>query len=94
MVGADAADESRLFHPVDDAGEAALAVEDPFRELFMRMPSGVSSRWTRTSYQRIGMPIACSSSRSSTSMSASALSKKRRQLRSRSGDGLDNVCSS
>ena len=32
-MGADAADESRLFHPVDDTGEAALAVEDPFGEL-------------------------------------------------------------
>ena len=33
MLGADAADEAGLFHPVDDAGEAALAVEDPLGEL-------------------------------------------------------------
>ena len=31
--GRSAADESCLFHAVDDTGEAALAVEDPFGEL-------------------------------------------------------------
>ena len=33
VFGADAADESGLLHPVDEAGEAAFAVEDPSREL-------------------------------------------------------------
>ena len=33
VLGADAADEAGLFHSVDDAGEAALAVEDPLGEL-------------------------------------------------------------
>ena len=36
VLGADAADESGFFHPVDDAGEAALAVEDPVGELVHR----------------------------------------------------------
>src|SRR5262245_61743164 len=54
------------------------------------MPCGESSRWTRTSYHRWEMPTACSSSASSTSRSVSALSKNRRQARSRSGEGLDN----
>lgn len=33
MCGPDAADESGLFHSVDDAGEAALAGQDPLGEL-------------------------------------------------------------
>ena len=36
MVGADATDEAYFFHPVDDSGEAALAVEDPVGELVHR----------------------------------------------------------
>src|SRR3954469_8918764 len=56
---------------------------------FIGMPSGDSSRWTRTSYQRIGIPTASSSSASSRSVSASELSKNRRQTRSRSGEGVD-----
>jgi hypothetical protein len=33
VLGANAADEAGLCESVDDAGEAALAVEDPFGEL-------------------------------------------------------------
>jgi len=33
VLGPNAADEAGLFHSVDDAGEAALAVEDPLGEL-------------------------------------------------------------
>ena len=33
MFGADATDEPRFLHSVDDASEATLAVEDPFGEL-------------------------------------------------------------
>ena len=40
VFGAVAADEPCLFHPVDDAGEAALAVQDPFGELVHADPFG------------------------------------------------------
>ena len=40
MLGADAADEAGPFHPVDDAGEAALAVEDPRGDLVHAQPFG------------------------------------------------------
>jgi len=33
VLGADAADEASLSHPIDDAREAALAVEDPLGKL-------------------------------------------------------------
>ena len=35
-LGPDAPDESRLFHPVDDSSEAALAEEDPVGQLVHR----------------------------------------------------------
>ena len=57
-------------------------------------PSGDSSRWIRTSYQRSVRPTWCSSSASSTLCSASPLSRNRRQARSRSGVGLDKDRSS
>ena len=38
VFGANAQDEPRLFHSVDNAGEAALAVEDPVRERVHRYP--------------------------------------------------------
>src|SRR5258708_733091 len=59
----------------------------------MRRPSGVSSRWTSTSYQRSGIPASRWSPASSTSTSARALSKYRRHARSRSEDGVDKDCS-
>src|SRR5512146_161061 len=58
---------------------------------FMGMPSGVSSSWTRTSYQRSGIPTSCSSSVSSTSTRARALSKKSRHARRPSAVGLDKA---
>src|SRR5512133_2813434 len=40
LLGADATDEARFFHPVDDSGEAALAVEDPVGKQVHRDPVG------------------------------------------------------
>ena len=36
MLGANAANEPDLFHPIDDPGQAALAVEDSFGKLVHR----------------------------------------------------------
>ena len=38
VFGPDAADETSFFHPVDDASEAALAVEDPLGQLVHSQP--------------------------------------------------------
>ena len=40
MLGAGTADEAGLFHSIDDAREAALAVEDPLGELVHAQPVG------------------------------------------------------
>ena len=49
VFGDHTTDEVRRFEAVDDAGEAALAVEDLSARSFMRRPSGLSSRWTSAS---------------------------------------------